>query len=252
MFKCPYCLSNTTPSRGLLNTFKSWVDVRKHVSSCSKNTKTYMICTYYGPIHIDVLLNYDSIQQFKKDFPKNTFSPSHWYDLRQAGKSNLRSGHTWSKISILNSIKSYYKSYNKVPSSREFHPPVYPSRQTVREYFGSWNKAIKAAGLIPNETNLFGTPTKGKDGVVYRSKAEAFLVDKYLYKRYKYIYEPKYGNGTKWMYDFYLPELNMYIELTAYIDPEVISLKKAYTIENNINCRFIHIDEIYKEGFKIC
>jgi hypothetical protein len=36
------------------------------------------------------------------------------------------------------------------------------------------------------------------------------------------------------MYDFYLPELNMYVELTAYIDPEVISLKKAYTTENNI------------------
>ena len=121
---------------------------------------------------------------------------------------------------------------------------------TVQEYFGSWNRALIASGFEPNYNSTFGIPTRGKDNVLYRSQAEAHFVDNHLYRKHLYIYEPQYS-GNLWYYDFYLPDLDLYIEIDGHCRPERIKEKIEYNSKNNINCLVINTEDLYKQDFRL-
>lgn len=160
----------------------------------------------------------------------------------------------WSKETIMNKIQEFYSLYNRIPKCKEFINPLYPSYGTVINRFGSWNQAIIESGYIPNTpSDIYGIPTVAKDGVLYRSKAEAYFVDNFLYKKYTYQYELPYGNG--WLFDFYIKELDLYIELDGNIKKQDYIDKMMNKIEfcksNNIKLRVIKIHEIRKSKFKL-
>ena len=58
---------------------------------------------------------------------------------------------------------------------------------------------------------------------------------KNIYSKYNYIYELKYTNKN-WRYDFYIKELDLYIELYGKLDPIRIQEKINYHKLNNIKC----------------
>ena len=248
MFKCPYCNQDSYSRKKAK--FNSWRAIKNHTVSCVKNNHEYYISEIYGPIHFTELLNKTSriIRQKYPDITQLSTIKSN-FKVRNIGiiyTSNL-----WTKETILLSIKQFYQNHNRIPISRDFtHNVNFPEASTVQNHFGSWNAAIKAAGFVPNlgTSDLYGTPTIAKDNVLYRSKAEAYFVDNYLYGKYIYEYERKYDNHNKY-YDFYLPESNLYIELDGQLRPEIIQEKILINKQENKKLLVIQTDDIYKKDF---
>lgn len=218
MFKCPYCsyLSN-----------KSWRSVAVHTRKCSSNSDEYYISTEYGPIHYSEYLNL-SLELFKLKYP-NMPHNSGLNKFKNNGLLPINFDFAkilWSNEEIIKTIQSFVEEKGKIPALRDFEhsDKKYPNRDTVQTKFGSWNNAIKAAGFEPNIQNGFGTDTKGLDGHIYRSIAEAYFADNYLWNKYEYVIEPKYPNSN-WRYDWYVSSLDLYIELDGEIRPERIKEK---------------------------
>ena len=237
-YKCPYC------SKEFLN----WKSVQGHLNRCKINTNDYRICHFYGPIHINTINKYFNTVEFRKDYPNTTFNSQFWKRLRNSGKTDLRKKIEWTKDSIICAIQSFYTHNNRIPQAREFIGD-YPNSSTVCNYFGFWNKAIEAAGYVA-DYHSYGAKTLGKDGFWYMSKAEAYFVNKYLYDKYSYEYEPKYKNN-KWWYDFYIKELDLYIEIAGGLDNNRIEEKIIFNHQNNINCRVIAINDLYTSSIDL-
>lgn len=247
-YKCPYCgqdsYSNSSKKRGK---FDSWLSVRHHISRCRLNSKSYIICTNYGPISIDSINKYNNIYAFKQDYPLFSGTPSYFTSSRNYRNITLTRDSIWDKNTICNFIQQYYKNYNVIPSIRD--TPIGIMFQ-VKKLYGTWNKAVEAAGLIPNIQNGFGINTYAKDGILYRSRAEAYFVDQFLFEKEEYEYEKPYGNG--WKYDFYLPKYNLYIELDGGLRPQRIEEKRKYHLTHGVNCSIIKTEDIYKSNYKPC
>lgn len=233
MINCPYCNK----------IFSAWKSVRGHTSSCIKLTGEYYIDLQYGPISYKDISNITD-QDFHKKYPGLTL-----YKVKRSFKNrNIEINSfrlIWSKESIIKQIKNWVSSYKKIPTMKEFDLDTkYPHHSTVQKYFGSWNKAIQEAGFEPDYNDGFGTRTIAKDGILYRSKAEAYFVDNYLYNKYNYEYERKYDNHNKY-YDFYLPELELYIEIDGGCrSPDII--KEKIIINKQENKNLLVINNVYK------
>jgi hypothetical protein len=249
-YKCPYCDRSTYigKSKPQGTKFPSWKAVRSHVANCTKNTKSFMICDYYGPIPLSILEQYNTPRDFRRDYPNFSLHSHQWTYLRESGKASLKSKN-WTKESIIKSLQQFYLDNKRSPGTRDLvNNSSYVDFTTVQNYFNSFNEGLVAAGLEITLPNQFGIPTVGKDGYLYRSKSEAYFVDNYLYEKCKYIYEPKYKEKL-WTYDFYLPDKNLYIELTAYINPKRIQDKVQYHIDNSINCLIIETSKIRDKDY---
>jgi hypothetical protein len=147
---------------------------------------------------------------------------------------------------IIKAIQNFVEKYDILPTSKQFinSDGKYPSNHSVRRIFSTWNAAIEAAGFTPNIQNGYGVDTYGLDKHLYRSQAEAYFVDNYLYKKYKYIIEPKYPEPYNRYYDWYIPSLDLYIELDGEIRPNIILEKIAINKLLNNRCLFIKTADI--------
>jgi len=233
MFKCPYC---SKP-------FKFWISVRGHTSSCATNTKEYYIDKLYGPLHYTIF-DSKTDREIRSVYPKlNSLS-----DIRRTFRNknivvNILEGAIISKQDIIVAIQDYYFIHGRIPQIRDFYHSKYPGITTIRDRFGSWNEAIKAAGFEPNENDGFGTRTIADDGVLYRSHYETMFVNRFLFNKEIYEYEVKYPNHNKY-YDFYLPERDIYIEIDGGCRPVVMEEKLKINKELGRNLLVIKGNEI--------
>ncbi len=78
---------------------------------------------------------------------------------------------------ILNKIRTFYKIEGRIPTKKE-KPGLAKGAQAI---FGTWNKAIKAAGFKPNPV-MFSKKFIAKDGHICDSFAEK-IIDDWLYVR---------------------------------------------------------------------
>ncbi len=246
-YKCPYCGQDSYKATGL--PFNEWNAVRKHVSTCKKNINKYIICKNEGPISWDVINNCQSLQHLKSLYPKLSFSKDYWGEQRKNNKTSIRLKE-YSNEELLSAIKTFHKENNRLPQSRDFkNNYLYPNDTTIEKRFGSWNNAIKEAGFEPNNQYGYGVNTIGIDGSLYRSQVEAYFANTQLYNKFQYEYEKPYGNG--WYYDFYLPELNLYIEITAGLRPDRILEKIEFNKKLNRKFLVLRYEEIYKKDFSL-
>jgi hypothetical protein len=230
-------------------TFKSWIDVRNHTIRCIENNKSYKIDEFYGPISLEEINSYKNISEFKNKYPKTSFKLNFWNRLRYDGKSTI-SQKVWAREDIISTIQDFTNINGDIPQQIDFrYSSIYPAYQVVSKKFGSWNKAIEAAGYIPHLNSGWGIETKAKDNVIYRSKLEAYFVDHFLFEKEEYEYEKPYGNG--WYFDFYLLKRDVYIEITGGLRPERFQEKKDFCKLNNLNCLFLHQEDIYRKNFKL-
>ena len=248
---CPYC--NTTKTVDTEKIFTSFEDVKWHVAHCKLSTKEYVICNFYGSIKIDKINSYDSLAHFRKDFPKTSIKSYTWAYLRKTKTVDLKRLE-YNKEIIIELIQNYVKNHNRIPSQEDFNLTdlKYPAANTVKRYFKTWNAAIIAAGFEPNINTGFGNETRASDGISYRSQVEAYFVDHFLFEKEEYEYEKPYGNG--WLFDFYLPKHNLYIEIDGNINENYrtkINNKIKYCKDNNLKLLVIPYLNVYKKDFRL-
>ena len=187
MFKCPYCQQDSYAKGGKKNgKFESWKSIHSHVIHCSKNNKEYYISPEYGPIHYSEFINQKlkHNKEIKLKYPN--IGPFLTAIRNRFKIKNIEVTYANPKLSkefILKAIQTFYKEHNRIPQMREFinTEKEYPSPKSVQRYFSSWNQAIIESGFEPDINNGFGERTVANDGVLYRSKAEAYFVDTFLY-----------------------------------------------------------------------
>jgi hypothetical protein len=83
---------------------------------------------------------------------------------------------------LLNIIKKYFKKLKRVPTRRELPQGI---NEACRKSFGTWNRAVSTAGLIPNRSHndrMYKRATaKAIDGHLCDSISE-LLIDNWFYK----------------------------------------------------------------------
>jgi hypothetical protein len=158
-----------------------------------------------------------------------------------------------SEEGIIEAIQNFVDKYDILPTSKQFvnSSGKYPSNHSVRRIFGTWNSAIKAAGFKPNIQNGYGVDTLGLDKHLYRSQAEAYFADTYLYNKYAYTVEPKYPEPHNRYYDWYIASLDLYIELDGELRPHIIEEKILLNTQLNIKCLFIKTSTIRNSAYII-
>lgn len=252
-YKCPYCgndkLYNNKSGK---KQFTNWKSVRAHTSTCKNFDGMFYIDLNLGPIHYDNIKGL-SVRQLRNKYPnlKATLTNLVAGFQKRFEVPSLISD-TISNDDLLLIIKKFHQENQRIPLYREFKVDLgkYPDPALYSKRFGSWNEAIELAGFAANYNDGWGIRTVAKDDVLYRSSHEAYFVNNFLYGKYTYQYEIPYGNG--WKYDFYIKELNLYIELDGGLRPQRIEEKRKYHLTHGINCLIIKTEDIYKKDFKIC
>lgn len=245
-FTCPYCGADSyAKSSKYKGKFTSWKAVRSHLPSCSKNTGEYTIDEFYGTIHWS---------EFAKDkyyilstYPKLRSIENTVKTLRQKGYLITNMVAVSTDDVIFSYVRDWVEKMGIIPSPRDWYNSSYPKPRQIIERFKTWNNFIEAAGFTPNIQNGYGIDTYGLDGHLYRSKSEAYFCDTYLFGKYKYIVEPKYPAPYIRYYDWYIPSLNLYIELDGEIRPETTKEKITINKILNRNCIFIPTSIIYNK-----
>lgn len=245
-FSCPYCgQSSYTKTSKYKGEFTSWKAVRNHISSCSKNTGEYTIDEFYGAIHWS---------EFTKDkyyilstYPELTNSQNTLQTLRKKGYIITNMSAVSADSILYNYVNDWVEKVGTIPSPRDWYNSSYPKPRQIIDRFTTWNNFIASAGFTPNIQNGYGIDTYGLDGILYRSKSEAYFCDTYLYKKYYYVVEPKYPEPYNRYYDWYIPSLNLYIELDGEIRPETTKEKITINKILNRNCIFIPTSSIYNK-----
>jgi hypothetical protein len=168
--------------------------------------------------------------------------------IKEAGFESInKSPYTFNGEHFMNLFSNWCLEENRLLTSREFEQRANVARSTIAEHFGSWNEFVEEAGYTPDYNNGWGVRTKGRDNNLYRSKAEAYFCDIYLFEKYDYQIEVRYPDKRK-KYDWYIPSLNLYIELDGGIRPEVTKDKISINKELNRTLWVIPIVDIYNKS----
>jgi len=243
-YKCPYCGTDSyAKSSKKSGKFESWKSVINHTSNCVRNNKSYSIDITYGPIPIKEIIN-TSVAELRRKYPNITFKNK--FKSNPIDKSRRLD---YSAEEIIELIRLFVTTNGKIPEYRDFSfKNGYTSAEAVKYHFGSWNKGIEAAGFTPNTQSGYGIRTHGLDNHLYRSQAEAYFCDNFLFNKYDYIIEPAYPEKYNKYYDWYIPSLDLYIELDGGCRPEIIKEKIQINKLLSRNCLFISINDL--RGFK--
>lgn len=254
-YKCPYCgqssYAKSSKNKGF---FTSWQAVSRHISTCAKNNHMMIIDNVHGPIALDEIAS-TSLRKLQIKYPGIQIADK-LRILRKNGIKipNMNKSESFSRDSIILGIQKFVEEHGSIPSYRDADASLsirnsyLPGTHSCKKYFCSWNEAIAAAGFEPQIQNGFGVDTTGLDNHLYRSRAEAYFADNFLYKKYNYVIEPKYPKPHNRYYDWYIPFLDLYIELDGGIRPQVIAEKININKSLGRECLFIPISKIYKNS----
>lgn len=119
------------------------------------------------------------------------------------------------------------------------------STTTVLRFYKDWESALAANNIKSTRSDTYGIPTIAKDNHLYRSKVEAYFVDTYLWGKYLYDIEPPYPNSL-WKYDWYIKELDLYIELAGGLRDYRIQEKLIVNKELRRNLLIVNYNDAYK------
>lgn len=100
----------------------------------------------------------------------------------EAERKSAESRTIYSKEELIEKIKEFVQKEGRIPTKNEFaKSSSYPNHTTCRDYFGTWNNAIKAAGYEPNERWFVPRNLCAKDGHLCNSISE-IIIDDWLFK----------------------------------------------------------------------
>lgn len=250
-YNCPYCYKNTfAKSSDKQGFFKSWKDVRNHVSKCPSNTRDYIFSLVYGPMRLDTLQG-KNFMQIRELYP--LLEPSIKTNIsKQLRKTGYTTNILWSFDTAKAAILNFVEVNSRIPTSRDtYNNYELPSDQWVKKHYSSWNDFIAICGLEPSLISGYGNCHKFHDGNTYRSSLELYFVSNFLYNKLTYIYEKPYPGNTNRISDFYLPDYGLYIEIAGGLRPEVIKEKIQFCIDNKLKLLVLYPKQIYKHNFNL-
>ncbi|MBU4298522.1 hypothetical protein KJ636_00560 [Patescibacteria group bacterium] len=169
----------------------------------------------------------------------------------EAEKKSAEARRIYSKEKLIQKIKEFIEKHDRIPTKNEFvHNPSCPDYVTYRDYFGTWNNAIKAAGYKPN--NPWFSPKNSsrslsaKDGHLCNSISEIIIDDWFFENNISHSRENLYPEG-RYRCDFVVN--NIFIEFFGLFNAfdivpnycEIIKKKKEMC--KNYNIRLIELYE---------
>lgn len=241
-YKCPYC-NKSKSLKG--KKYDSWRSVTLHLKHCTEKTGEYCISMLHGPVHYTELLN-TPLADLKEKFGTTLRDINVTFKERNLYTIDIFAPYT--EQDCLDAIKAFYNLHGYVPSTQSYYRinKNHPCGRTIINILGSWNNAIIKAGFEVNKS-IFANPTVGKDLHKYRSQAEAYFADNFLFNKYDYIIEPRYPPVYNKIYDWFIPSLNLYIELDGGIRPDVVAEKRKINQDLSRTCLFIQVPCIYSK-----
>lgn len=162
----------------------------------------------------------------------------------------------YTKEMLIQKIREFVEKHSRVPTKNEFvkiRNYSYPNHTTFRDYFGTWNGAIRAAGYKPNE-QLFSPRNSmtlvAKDGHACDSISEIIIDDWLFDNNISHIREYLYPEG-RCTCDFVVD--NIFIEFFGLakalnINPhyrEIMDNKKTMCKRYNIPLIELYEKDIY-------
>ena len=128
----------------------------------------------------------------------------------EAERKSAETRRIYSKERLIEKIKKFVEKEGRVPTKNEFvNDPSCPDYVTYRDYFGTWNKAIKAAGYEPNERWFSSRDLYAKDGHQCKSISEIIIDDWLLKNNISHFKKTPYPAG-RYRCDFVVN--NIFIE----------------------------------------
>jgi len=132
------------------------------------------------------------------------------------GTYNQRRYDHYSDDELLDFIRDYVRTYSRLPLREEFDGSRYPYFEVYTSRFGKgrWAEVLVLAGV--EGTKHHAKHGYGKvhhhSGRIYLSRQE-LLIGKYLESQgFDFEQEVPYGGDTNYRFDFYIPEIDVYIE----------------------------------------
>lgn len=140
------------------------------------------------------------------------------------------------KKEIIAQIQQFYYENGRVPFKQEFI-----HCKASRNRFGTWNKAIKAAGFKPNPVK-FAHKFKAKDGHKCDSLSEKIIDDWLFNRKIPHIRNAHYPDHKKYTADFkvkdyFIEFFGLHQELKTYDD----YMKKKFDLINKHHLKLISI-----------
>lgn len=132
------------------------------------------------------------------------------------GDYNQRRYRQYSDEDLLNILRKYVATYRRIPLRQEFDGKNYPYFETYQERFGcsAWAEVLKIAEIedIPHYAQHGWGKLYHYEGETFLSHQE-YLIGKYLIDNsVMFEKEVPYGGGSNFVFDFYLPAYDVYIE----------------------------------------
>jgi hypothetical protein len=239
-YKCPYC----DITKGSNGEFCSWDSVITHIRYCKKATGEFIIHKEQGPVHYKKLL--DTPIEELKDIYGSTKLRDMQQKFKSLGYIDTNIYKKYSKDDVIKAIQQKAIVLGRTPTNFDFRKTEgkYPSIGYITKEFGSWLAALSAAGYRPEISELYGRPTIASDGHKYRSKVEADFVNKFLFNKYEYTIEPPYESGD-YFYDWFIPTLDLYIELDGGVRAGIINTKIKINDSKNVHCLYVPYKQVY-------
>ena len=173
----------------------------------------------------------------------------------EAERKSAEARRIYTKEKLIQKIREFAERHGRPPTKNEFiNDPFCPDYVTYRDYFGTWNNAIKAAGYEPNEQWFAPKNSlkdlRAKDGHLCKSISE-IIIDDWLFENdTPHTREQPYPEG-RYRCDFVIN--NVFIEFfgladTFNISPyynEIIKRKKEMCKKHNIQLIELYEKDLY-------
>lgn len=136
-----------------------------------------------------------------------------WNNLLQKAGLNINQKITYSNDEYIKDLKICAEQTDGKLTIRKYIKIGNHSHDSIKRRFGSWKEACEIAGIKPGEKH--GTKIEGQNGNILDSSFEARVAD--ILNEYNINYEThKKVLNSKWITDFYIPSLNVWIEVNGY------------------------------------
>lgn len=152
----------------------------------------------------------------------------------EAERKSAEARKIYTKEKLIQMIKSFVDKNGRIPTKNEFvknRNSSYSNHSSLRDYFGSWNNAIKAAGYEPNEqwfTTVKARDLYAKDGHKCNSVSE-IIIDDWLFENHiSHTRECPYPEG-RYSSDFMVN--NIFIEFFGLANVSNMSLNYREIME---------------------